>query len=81
MKTARLRNKILEYLTNHNNPATAREIYEYINRTYRWGVTMHALANILKQTPGVEKVEVKTMNHYMEESSLTYPAAVWGLKI
>lgn len=75
MRTARLRQKIVEYL-NEQGPQATPTIMEYLNGATRHGTTSAQLGNILSKNPEFTKVgEVYKASMVSGE----YKVVVWGL--
>lgn len=54
LKTARLRQKVLDYL--RNGPKSTAEILEFVNTTSRHGTTTQQLGNILSKDKRIRKI-------------------------
>ena len=53
-RTRRLREAVVEFL-NRNGEANTNEIYDHINKRFRWGATMSQLGNVLARDKRIAK--------------------------
>jgi len=76
MRTVRIREKVKKYLTSTDSAETGR-IYDYINETSKWGVTMQQLGNILSKDKDIRQVGTVRKQGTMSGG---YDMMVWGLQ-
>ena len=76
MRTVRIREKVKRYLMDHEGSETGK-IYDHINETSRWGVTMQQLGNILSKDK-----DIKQVGTVRKQGALSgrYDMMVWALK-
>ena len=55
MRTTRIRQKVKKYLMTHGEVATTK-IYDHVNETMTWGVTMQQLGNVLSKDKDIEQI-------------------------
>lgn len=76
MRTVRVREKVKKYLMDHENAETG-QIYDHINSTSGWGVTMQQLGNILSKDKDIMQVGSVKKQGMM---SGRYSMMVWALQ-
>ena len=76
MRTVRIREKVKKYLMNHEGAETGK-IYDHINETSRWGVTMQQLGTILSKDK-----DIKQVGTVRKQGTLSgkYSMRVWALQ-
>jgi len=61
VRTTRIRQKVKQYLLNKEQEQTTAAIFDHVNNTMTWGVTMQQLGNVLAKDKDIKQVgEVKT---------------------
>lgn len=71
MKTKRIRKRIIKYLDKMTHGDT-HEIKDFLNLTYKHGVTMEALGNVLSDM--AKKKEIVKISDYKDYNK----ASIWG---
>ena len=83
-RTKRLREKLVEYLTEQG-PKSSRELLDYYNKASRQGTTMNSLTNVLSKDPRFEVVQtIRVSNNTISASRARgsqYSMLVWGVVI
>ncbi len=77
MRTTRIRQKVKQYLLDKEQEQTTAAIFDHINNTMTWGVTMQQLGNVLAKDNDIKQVgEVKT------KGAITgrYTMMTWSLR-
>ena len=73
-RTRRLRSEIEVML--RSGPANTVEIFDHLNRRFKWGATMNQVGNILAKDNRFSKIGQKRG----EFRGSVYTVCVWGLK-
>lgn len=56
MRTTRIRQKVKKYLMEKDEEQTTEAIFDHVNNTMKWGVTMQQLGNVLAKDKDIKQV-------------------------
>jgi len=76
MRTTRVRQKLKKYLLDNPEQSTTH-IFDHINNSMKWGVTMQQLGNVLSKDKDIEQVGIVRKKGALSGS---YTMFTWDLK-
>jgi predicted Zn-ribbon and HTH transcriptional regulator len=76
VRKTQYRNAINDLLVESDRPVSTREVFEYLNDRFRWGVSMNITANLLSKNKNTENISPKCKSPGYSARQTTY----WVIK-